>query len=74
LLDITASGSYSKGTTNRGDTDLDLFISLFADTPDTLANVPKNLVNVLTALGSKLRLQNGIDRCMRFAEFMALPH
>jgi len=58
LLDITASGSYAKGTANRSDTDLDLFISLSPDTPDTLANVHKTLVNALTASGYKPRLQN----------------
>lgn len=58
LLDITPSGSYAKGTANRSDTDLDLFISLSPDTPDTLANVHKSLVNALTASGYKPRLQN----------------
>jgi hypothetical protein len=58
LLSVTPSGSYAKGTANRSDTDLDLFISLSPDTPDTLSNVHNTLINALKAAGYQPRLQN----------------
>ena len=58
LLDVMASGSYAKGTANRSDTDLDLFISLSPDTPDTLFNIQKTLIEALKAAGYQTRLQN----------------
>jgi tRNA nucleotidyltransferase (CCA-adding enzyme) len=44
LLYVTPSGSYAKGTANRSGTDLDLFISLSPETPETLADIHKTLV------------------------------
>jgi tRNA nucleotidyltransferase (CCA-adding enzyme) len=58
LIDVTPSGSYAKGTANRSGTDLDLFISLSLDTPETLADVHKTLVASLKAAGYQPRLQN----------------
>jgi Nucleotidyltransferase domain len=58
LLDITASGSYAKGTANRSGTDLDLFISLSPDIAENLAEVHKTLAAALKAVGYQPRLQN----------------
>jgi hypothetical protein len=58
LIDVTPSGSYAKGTANRSGTDLDLFISLSPDTPETLADVHKTLVASLKAAEYQPRLQN----------------
>ena len=58
LLDVSPSGSYAKGTANRSGTDLDLFISLSPDTPESLADVHKTLVVALKAAGYQPRLQN----------------
>ncbi|MGL3214047.1 nucleotidyltransferase domain-containing protein [Bradyrhizobium sp. BR 1433] len=58
LLDVTASGSYAKGTANRSGTDLDLFISLSPDTAETLSEVHKTLATTLKAAGYQPRLQN----------------
>jgi hypothetical protein len=58
LHDITASGSYAKGTANRSGTDLDLFISLSPETAETLSEVHKTLIAALKAAGYQPRLQN----------------
>jgi hypothetical protein len=58
LLDVTPSGSYAKGTANRSGTDLDLFISLSPETPETLGDIHKTLVGALKAAGYQPRLQN----------------
>ncbi|MFN5570324.1 MAG: hypothetical protein ACK495_19380 [Bradyrhizobium sp.] len=58
LLDVSPSGSSAKGTANRSGTDLDLFISLSPDTPESLADVHKTLVVALKAAGYQPRLQN----------------
>jgi hypothetical protein len=58
LLNVSPSGSYAKGTANRSGTDLDLFISLSPDTPETLADIHKSLVGALKAAGYQPRLQN----------------
>jgi hypothetical protein len=58
LLDVSPSGSYAKGTPNKSGTDLDLFISLSPDTPDTLSAIHKSLAASLKANGYQPRLQN----------------
>ncbi|WP_315770088.1 MULTISPECIES: nucleotidyltransferase domain-containing protein [unclassified Bradyrhizobium] len=58
LLDITPSGSYAKGTANRSGTDFDLFISLSADTSETLSEIHKTLIAALAAAGYQPRPQN----------------
>lgn len=58
LLDIAASGSYAKGTANRSGTDLDLFISLSSETPESLSDIHKTLAVALKASGHQPRLQN----------------
>ncbi|MBR0967104.1 nucleotidyltransferase domain-containing protein [Bradyrhizobium diazoefficiens] len=58
LLDVTASGSYAKGTANRSGTDLDLFISLSPETGETLSEIHKTLVVALKSAGYQPRLQN----------------
>jgi hypothetical protein len=44
---VVYSGSYSKGTAIRGLTDVDLFVSLKATTPHTLADIYSNLYRFL---------------------------
>ena len=39
LLTIHPSGSFMKGTANHSGTDIDLFISLSEDTPETLKDI-----------------------------------
>lgn len=39
LLGIEPSGSFAKGTGNRSGTDIDLFLSLSSNTPDTLSQI-----------------------------------
>ncbi|MCG2626319.1 nucleotidyltransferase domain-containing protein [Bradyrhizobium sp. WYCCWR 13023] len=58
LQDVTASGSYAKGTANHSGTDLDLFIALSPETPETLSDIHKTLVVALKAAGYQPRLQN----------------
>lgn len=58
LLDVTASGSYAKGTANHSGTDLDLFISLSPETAETLSDIHKTLIGALKAANYQPRLQN----------------
>ncbi|MGY3506758.1 nucleotidyltransferase [Bradyrhizobium sp. USDA 4471] len=58
LLDVSASGSFVKGTANHSGTDLDLFISLSPETTETLSDIHKSLVIALRAAGYQPRQQN----------------
>jgi hypothetical protein len=58
LLSVSPSGSFAKGTANRSGTDLDLFLSLSQETPETLSDIHKLLVKALTDAGYKPRPQN----------------
>jgi hypothetical protein len=58
LLSIEPSGSFAKGTGNRSGTDIDLFLSLSSNTPDTLADIRQKLRNCLAQHGYQYREQN----------------
>ena len=58
LLSVSPSGSFAKGTANRSGTDLDLFLSLSQETPETLSDIHKTMVKALTEAGYKPRPQN----------------
>jgi hypothetical protein len=58
MIDMSASGSYAKGTANRSGTDLDLFISLRPDTAESLSAIHNTLVVALTRAGYQPRRQN----------------
>lgn len=58
LSQIALSGSYAKGTGVKGTTDIDLFISLKADTPGTLKDIYESLFSFASAKGWGPRRQN----------------
>jgi hypothetical protein len=58
LLGIDPSGSFAKGTGNRRGTDIDLFLSLSSNTPDTLSQVRNSLGTCLNQHGYQFRDQN----------------
>jgi hypothetical protein len=58
LQEVSYSGSFRKGTGIAGSTDVDLFVSLSANTPITLHNIYWNLVGYLKALGLAPRAQD----------------
>jgi hypothetical protein len=58
LMHIEPSGSFAKGTAVRTGTDIDLFISLSSDTPDTLAQIYSSLFMALTQAGYQPKRQN----------------
>ncbi|SEE46312.1 hypothetical protein SAMN05444161_5843 [Rhizobiales bacterium GAS191] len=58
LLNVTPSGSFAKGTANLSGTDIDLFISLHPDTPETLKQIYNSLATRLREVGYQPRLQN----------------
>lgn len=58
LLEIRPSGSFSKGTANASGTDIDLFISLSDQTPETLREVYEKLFVHLKEQGYTPKRQN----------------
>ena len=58
LLSISPSGSFAKGTANRSGTDIDLFISLHEDTPETLKDIYGSLFNAIAGAGYVPKRQN----------------
>lgn len=58
LTELKLSGSYAKDTATRGGTDVDLFVSLRADTSGTLRQLYDSLANYLEASGYAVRRQN----------------
>lgn len=58
IAGIRPSGSFAKGTANRSGTDIDLFLSLRADTPDTLHNIYNSLAERMRISGYTPRRQN----------------
>lgn len=58
LLDVRPSGSFSKGTANVSGTDIDLFISLSDQTPETLKEVYESLFARLKEQGYAPKRQN----------------
>jgi hypothetical protein len=58
LHSIQPSGSFAKGTANQSGTDIDLFVSLTADTGETLKEIYESLATRLRNSGYSPRLQN----------------
>ncbi|CAG9211540.1 (p)ppGpp synthase [Paraburkholderia caribensis] len=58
LLEVRPSGSFSKGTANASGTDIDLFISLSDQTPETLKEVYEKLFARLKEQGYAPKRQN----------------
>lgn len=58
LLNVHPSGSFMKGTTNRSGTDIDLFISLSEQTPETLKEIYQKLFNRMKEKGYTPKQQN----------------
>lgn len=58
VMSTDPSGSFAKGTAVRTGTDIDLFISLSSNTPDTLAQVYNSLFTALTQAGYQPKRQN----------------
>ena len=58
LSSISPSGSFAKGTANHSGTDIDLFISLDQNTPDTLKDIYNKLFRRMTELGYQPKAQN----------------
>ena len=58
LLGVSPSGSFAKGTANKSGTDIDLFISLAQNTPDTLKEIYETLCKKMTEKGYSPKRQN----------------
>ena len=58
LVSLFRSGSFAKGTTIRGDSDLDLLVSLRSDTQGTMAELYGSLGRFLTTRRYTVRHQN----------------
>lgn len=58
LAGVSPSGSFAKGTANRSGTDIDLFISLTPDTPETLKQIYESLFTRMTQAGYTPERQN----------------
>lgn len=58
LIDVSPSGSFAKGTANRSGTDIDLFISLSAQTPETLKEIYESLFQRMRDAGYAPKRQN----------------
>jgi len=58
LMSIYPSGSFAKGTANDSGTDIDVFVSLRADVPNTLQGIYNTLFNALAQAGYSPRRQN----------------
>jgi len=58
LISVTPSGSFAKGTANHSGTDIDLFISLSANTQNTLKEIYDSLFNSMNANGYNPKRQN----------------
>lgn len=58
LIDMHPSGSFMKGTCNKSGTDVDLFISLSPDTPESLSEIHDKLCRFMMGKGYKPRPQN----------------
>jgi hypothetical protein len=58
LAGLAPSGSFAKGTAIRSGTDIDLFLSLRSDTPNTLEEIYTRLANAMQGAGYTPRKQN----------------
>jgi tRNA nucleotidyltransferase (CCA-adding enzyme) len=58
LSSVQPSGSFAKGTANRSGTDIDLFISLSANTTNPLKEIYESLYETMKSKGYNPRRQN----------------
>ena len=58
LVAVSPSGSFAKGTVNKSGTDIDLFISLSQNTPETLKQIYDSLFQRMTDRGYSPKRQN----------------
>jgi hypothetical protein len=58
LADVSASGSFAKGTANASGTDIDLFLSLKSVTPATLKEIYNTLYSKMENIGYRPKRQN----------------
>lgn len=58
LVAVSPSGSFAKGTVNKSGTDIDLFISLAQNTPETLKQIYDSLFQRMTDRGYSPKRQN----------------
>lgn len=58
LVGVSPSGSFAKGTANHSGTDIDLFISLAQQTPNTLKEIYDSLFKKMTEKGYTPKRQN----------------
>jgi len=58
IRSVEPSGSFAKGTAVRSGTDIDLFVSLRADTPETLEQIYNSLLSTLSSAGFQPRRQD----------------
>jgi len=58
LVNVTPTGSFAKGTANRSGTDIDLFISLSSQTPETLREIYNKLFTFMSQSGYTPKRQN----------------
>ncbi len=58
LLSVEPSGSFAKGTANRSGTDVDLFLSVSQNVPNTMKEIYETLFARMTARGYSPRRQN----------------
>lgn len=58
LVNVSPSGSFAKGTANHSGTDIDLFISLAQQTPNTLKEIYDTLFRKMTEKGYGPKPQN----------------
>lgn len=58
LSSFSPSGSFAKGTANRSGTDIDFFVSLHSETPETLKEIHEKLFGRMSENGYSPRRQN----------------
>ena len=58
LIGVSPSGSFAKGTANQSGTDIDLFVSLSADTRETLKEIYESLFTRMKEVGYAPKRQN----------------
>ncbi len=58
LVSVSPSGSFAKGTANRSGTDIDLFVSLSSQAPETLKEIYNKLFDYMSRHGYTPKRQN----------------
>ena len=63
LVTVHPSGSFMKGTANKSGTDIDLFISLSEQTPETLKEIHDKLFDTMKTAGLRADPPECLDQC-----------